>query len=98
MQEKKFLQQRIESQKLQYDQKMGQLQRKVDQYEKKYQKRNESLKQMKENMEANIQNFLEIQKQNETEFIDEVEYIHHLYTKVLSQKDLYEEKFMEAIK
>ena len=45
-----------------------------------------------------MQNYVEVAQQNETEFKDEYEYMIHLYNRQNEFKELFENKFIEAVK
>ena len=53
---------------------------------------------MKEQLQAQMQNYVEVAQQNETEFKDEYEYMIHLYNRQNEFKELFENKFIEAVK
>lgn len=53
---------------------------------------------MKKQLKKDLVDAQELKHKNETEFKDEYEYIMDLYKKVVNQKDLFEEKFMQAVK
>ena len=45
-----------------------------------------------------MQSYIEIQKQNESEFKDEYEYMIHLYNRQHEFKELFESKFIQEVK
>ena len=45
-----------------------------------------------------MQNYIEVQKQNENEFKDEYEYMIHLYNRQHEFKELFENKFIQEVK
>ena len=51
---------------------------------------------MKMRLEQQMENYIQIQQRNETEFKDEYEYMIHLYSHNNQLKEMFEQKFNEA--
>ena len=97
-QEKIFVQQRLEQVQQTSDDQIRILQEKLTDREKKYADKKQSIDEMKGMLEEQMHSYIETQKQNESEFKDEYEYMIHLYNRQHEFKELFENKFIQEVK